>query len=100
MSHLADNPPHPGAILGEDVVAALGLSLSEAAQRLGVSRTTLSRVIKGQSGISPKLAVRLERAGVSKARFWLDLQMRYDLATERKKPEPQVRSLGYVSEVK
>lgn len=100
MNYLVDNPPHPGEILGEDVVEALGLSVTQAASRLGVSRDYLARVIKGQSGISPKLAVRLEKAGISKARFWLDLQMRYDLAKERKKPEPQVRSLGHVSAVK
>ena len=60
------NPPHPGELLREDVMAALGLSVTEAAERLG-----MSRVLNGKAGISPDLALRLERAGASTARMWL-----------------------------
>ena len=65
---------HPGEMLREDVLVPLGIDVTDAAQRLGIARTTLSRVINGKSGISPDLAVRLELAGVSTARFWMTLQ--------------------------
>lgn len=74
------NPVHPGAILREDVLADLMLSVTEAARRLGVSRVTLSRVANEHAAISPNLAIRLEAAGVSTAQFWLALQTAYDLA--------------------
>ena len=76
------NPPHPGEIVREDVIAELGLTVAEAALRLGVSRVTLSRVINDRAGISPNLAVRLELAGAGTARAWLAMQMNYDLARE------------------
>ena len=63
------NPVHPGEILREDVLADLGLSVGEAASRLGISRVALSRVLHGHARISPNLAVRLEEAGVSTARI-------------------------------
>jgi addiction module HigA family antidote len=76
------NPPHPGEIIREDVLAELGLTVAEAALRLGVSRVTLSRVVNGRAGISPNLAVRLELAGSGTARGWLAMQVNYDLARE------------------
>lgn len=94
------NPVHPGRILGEDVIEALGLTVGQAAKRLGISRVTLSRVINGHSGISPNLAVRLEKAGISKARMWLAMQSNYDLATELEKPEATVTSLRLDAAVK
>ncbi len=57
-------PVHPGEILREDVLAELGITLSEATSRLAISRTTLSKVLHGKSRVSPYLAVRLEEAGV------------------------------------
>jgi addiction module HigA family antidote len=87
------NPPHPGELLREDVLAPLGLEVTEAARRLGMSRTALSRVINGHAGISADLAVRLERAGVSTARFWTSLQSSYDLAQAEKREQPAVRPL-------
>jgi len=89
------NPIHPGKILGADVIEALGLTVGQAADRLGVSRVTLSRVINGHSGISPNLAVRLESAGVSTARMWLAMQSNYDLASELEKNDPKVRPLRF-----
>ncbi len=68
------NPPHPGELLREGVIKELGLSVNEAAERLGISRVTLSRVLNGQSTVSAHLAIRLEMAGVSTARAWLALQ--------------------------
>lgn len=63
-----------------DVFAPLGFGVAQAARKLGVSRVALSRVVNGHAAISPDLAVRLERAGVSTARFWLNLQINYELA--------------------
>lgn len=91
------NPVHPGEILREDVLADLGLSVGEVADRLGISRVTLSRVLHGHARISPNLAVRLEEAGVSTARAWLALQNAHDLAKERQAGTPKVRKLGTVA---
>jgi len=88
------NPPHPGEILREDVIAELGLTVAETAARLGVSRVTVSRVLHGHAGISPNLAVRLERAGVGTARAWLAMQTNYDLARELDSNDHDVRPLG------
>lgn len=88
------NSMHPGSILREDVLAELGISVSEAAQRLGVSRVTLSRVMHEHSRISPNLAIRLEAAGVSTARVWLALQSAWDLNQERALGTPKVTLLS------
>jgi addiction module HigA family antidote len=87
------NHPHPGELLREDVLAPLGIEVTEAAQRLGISRTTLSRVVNGHAGISPDLAIRLERAGVSSARFWMNLQSNYELSKARERELPTVQPL-------
>lgn len=90
---MMQNPVHPGAILREDVVAELGLTVSETAARLGVSRVALSRVLHEHARVSSNLAVRLEEAGVGTARAWLALQAAYDLAAERAAGVPRVRRL-------
>ncbi|MEN5343889.1 HigA family addiction module antitoxin [Achromobacter mucicolens] len=72
-------PPHPGEILREDVIAPLGLSITEAADRLAMPRVALSRVLNYKAGISPDLAVRLEQAGASTAHAWIVMQANYDL---------------------
>lgn len=87
------SPVHPGAILREDVLADLGISVSEAAKRLGVNRVTLSRVIHEHAAISPNLAIRLEEAGVGTARSWLAMQAAFDLAAERARTHPNVHKL-------
>ena len=76
------NPPHPGLTLRDDVLPALGLSVTEAAQQLGVSRVTLSRVLNGRAAISPEMAFRIE-AWLGKerggdARLWLAEQLDFD----------------------
>jgi addiction module HigA family antidote len=91
------NPVHPGEILREDVLAELELSVSEASERLGVSRVTLSRVLHGHARVSPNLAVRLEEAGVGTARGWLAMQTAYDLAVQRAAGVPKVRRLAPVA---
>lgn len=91
------NPVHPGEILREDVLAELGLSVGDAAARLGVSRVTLSRVLHGHARVSPNLALRLEQAGVGTARAWLAMQTAHDLAAERAGGLPDVRPLDTVA---
>ncbi|QEE09444.1 MULTISPECIES: HigA family addiction module antitoxin [Bartonella] len=87
------NPPHPGELLREDVIAELGLSVSETAERLGMSRVAFSRVLNGKAALSPNLAIRLEMAGVSTARAWLAMQANYDLAQALKHKQPKIHPL-------
>lgn len=91
------NPVHPGGVLREDVLCELALSVTEAAERLGVSRVALSRVLNGRAAISPALALRLEAAGAGAARMWLAMQTAYDLARERAAGAPTVRLLDDVA---
>jgi addiction module HigA family antidote len=81
-SNFAFEPAHPGEYLREDVfpeLAKLGISKAQFAQHLGISRTTLYAVLKGQQDIGTTLACRLGRALGNGARFWLTLQMQYDI---------------------
>jgi antitoxin HigA-1 len=87
-------PPHPGAMLRNDVLEPLGIGVTEAARKLGMSRVALSRVVNSHAGISPELAIRLEHAGVSTARFWMGLQSNYDLAQARNRTHPRVERLA------
>jgi len=77
-------PPHLGHSIKDACLDPLGLSVTEAARVLGVARHTLSRVISGQAGISPEMAIHLEKAGWSNADHWLRLQTAYDLAQARR----------------
>ncbi len=81
------NPPHPGRSIRENCLAPLELSVTEAARELGVARHTLSRILNGHAGISPEMAIRLERAGWSSAEFWLRRQTAYDLARARRREQ-------------
>jgi addiction module HigA family antidote len=72
-------PPHPGEIVREDCLIPAGLSVTEAALRLGVSRQSMSELLNGRNGISADMALRLEKAGWSTALSWLRNQARYDL---------------------
>jgi addiction module HigA family antidote len=78
------NPPHPGRLIKDDI-AALGLSVAQAAEGLRVTRQQLYRVINGECGISAEMAVRLERGFGSSAATWLRMQMNYDLAQVQKR---------------
>jgi addiction module HigA family antidote len=79
------NPPHPGLSLRHDCLEPLGLSVTDAAKRLGVSRKQLSDLINGHSGISPEMAIRLHKAFGGGADTWLRLQAAYDLAQAMKR---------------
>ena len=76
------NPSHPGQTLRADLAAA-GWSVSECARRLGVTRGTLSRLLRGEIGLSPRMALALEDIGWSNAEHWMRLQANYELARER-----------------
>ena len=85
------NPPHPGSILKEDVLPELGISITEAAIQLGVSRITLSRVVNGRAGISADMAIRLEAwMNGPTAETWVRMQAEYDLWQARQKPRPTI----------
>lgn len=89
------NPPHPGETLREDVLPALGLTVTEAAKQLGVTRATLSRVLNGRAAISPEMALRLEGwLGVEnggRADVWIAQQAAYDLWQARQAGAPKVQ---------
>ncbi len=77
------NPAHPGAIIREDCIHASGLTVTQAAKHLGVIRQTLDKVVNERGGISPEMALRLEKMGWSNADHWMRMQMAYDLAQVR-----------------
>ncbi|MDE2880879.1 MAG: HigA family addiction module antitoxin [Acidobacteriota bacterium] len=92
------NPPHPGSIVLHECMEPLGLSVTEAAAKLGVSRKQLSAVVNGRSGISAEMAIRLSKAFGGSAEMWVRLQANYNLSrameradeiqVERVWPEP------------
>ena len=73
------NPPHPGEIIREFCLEPLELSVTRAAQALGISRKTLSAILNGRAGISPEMAIRLSIAFDTTAESWLNQQTQYDL---------------------
>ena len=77
------NPPHPGRSIKDACLDPLGLTVTEGARVLDVARHTLSRLINSQAGISPDMAIRLEKAFGSSADVWLRMQAAYDLAQAR-----------------
>jgi antitoxin HigA-1 len=89
------NPPHPGAIIRELCIDPLGLTVTAAADGLGVSRKTLSELLNGRAGISPEMAIRLSKGFGGTAESWLRQQMLYDLAqAEQRADQIQVRRLS------
>jgi len=77
------NPPHPGLSVRHDCIEPLGLTITEAAEALGVTRQTLNNLVNGKSGISADMAIRLDKAFGGGAETWLRLPMPYDLAQAR-----------------
>lgn len=91
------NPPHPGETLREDVLSAFGLSVTGAALELGIARAALSRVLNGHAGISPEMALRLERwLGTEhggRADVWLRMQSSYDLWAAEKSAKAMLKKV-------
>lgn len=79
------NPPHPGLSVRHDCLEPLGLTVTDAARILGVTRQALNNVINAKAGISPEMAIRLDKAFGGGAETWLGLQLAYDLAQVRKR---------------
>ena len=91
---LMHNPPHPGEIIKELCLEPLGITVTDAADALGVSRKTLSAILNGRAGISPEMAVRLSIAFDTSAESWLTQQSQYELwHAEQHRNEFQVRKL-------
>ncbi len=89
------NPPHPGEVLRALCLDPLGLTVTEAARALGVSRKTLSGILNGRAGISPEMAVRLSLAFDTSAESWLNQQVQYDLwRAERHRKKLRVAKLS------
>lgn len=88
------DPPHPGEVLRALCIELLGLTVTEAAKALDVSRKTLSEVLNGRAGISPEMAVRLSLAFDTTAESWLEQQLQYDLwKAEQKRDTLRVKRL-------
>jgi len=77
------NPPHPGGFVLRQCIQPLGLTITEAAAALGVTRTTLSELVNEKRGLSPEMAVRLSKVFGGSAQSWLTQQAQYDLAHVR-----------------
>lgn len=91
---LMHNPPHPGEIIKELCIEPLGITVTDAADALGVSRKTLSAILNGRAGISPEMAVRLSIAFDTSAESWLNQQSQYELwHAEQHRSDLQVRRL-------
>jgi len=84
-------PTHPGEILKEDILPDLGITVTEAAKQLGVTRVALSRIINGKAGISPDMALRLAAWLGSSPESWINMQSAYDLYRASQKQQPNIR---------
>lgn len=89
------DPTHPGEMVREECLEALGLSVTEGAKVLGVTRQALNNLVNEKAGISPEMAIRLEKAFGSSAEFWLRMQAAYELA-EARKHELEIRVTRYM----
>ena len=81
------DPAHPGEIIREDCLKPLGLTVTAAADALGVTRKALSDLLNGHSGVSPDMAIRLEKVGWSTADHWLRMQLQRDLWEARQRAD-------------
>lgn len=88
------SPPHPGEVLADTVLRGDGgLSVTEFARRLGVSRVALSRVVNGRAAVSAELAIRLASALGGSAESWLNMQVAYDLSQAERRRRPKIQRL-------
>ncbi|MDA8308879.1 MAG: HigA family addiction module antitoxin [Deltaproteobacteria bacterium] len=81
------NPPHPGETVRYDCLEPLGLTVTQGAKVLGVTRQALNNLVNGKSGISPEMAIRLSKAFGSSPETWLKMQLDYDLAQARQRED-------------
>ncbi|HEY0918845.1 HigA family addiction module antitoxin [Devosia sp.] len=79
------NPPHPGQAVRLDCLEPLGLTVTEGAKVLGISRQALNNLVNGKAGITPEMAIRLDKAFGGGAETWLRMQMSHDLALAMRK---------------
>jgi addiction module HigA family antidote len=89
-------PTHPGEVLREDVIRPLGMTVTDAAKSLGVTRKTLSALLNCKASLSPEMAVRVARATNTSPESWLYMQAKLDLWLAEKKP-PKVKELKAVA---
>lgn len=78
------NPPHPGELIRTEIIEALGLTVSKASEILGVRRATLSDLLHGKAGLTPEMALRIEKAFGPEMEHLLRMQLAYDAAKTRK----------------
>ena len=93
------NPPHPGEVLRDGVFADKGLTVTEFAKRLGVTRVALSRVLNGKAAISADMAVRLAAALGGSDESWLHMQANYDLWRARRALRTKVAKIVRINDV-
>lgn len=91
-----NSPPHPGEVVRKDCIDPLGLTVTEAAEGLGVSRKHLSALLNGRAGISPEMAIRLSKAFGGSPESWLTQQMQYDLRQAQEETDPDVKRFASV----
>lgn len=87
------NPPHPGEVLKDGVFADTGVTVTEAANALGVTRAALSRVLNGKAAISADMALRLAQWLNTGPEVWINMQAAYDLWQAKQKPRPKIKPL-------
>jgi addiction module HigA family antidote len=92
-------PTHPGEVLLEDVIRPLGLSITEAARDLGVTRKTLSEFVNQRSGLSPEMALRIARATETSPESWLNMQSKLDLWKARQSAPENVKTFPHAPAV-
>ena len=92
------NPPHPGEVIRDAIMNGLGLTVTAAAEGLGVSRKTLSQILNGRASVTTEMAIRLEKGIGSSAAAWLRMQMAYDLTlAQRSARKIKVKRLAKAS---
>lgn len=94
------NPPHPGAIVKKTLIDGAGLSITEAAKKLGIGRVALSKIINGRAGISPEMAVRLSIALNTSSKMWLSMQDSYDLWQVEKYKSTLIKQIHPIKKLK
>jgi addiction module HigA family antidote len=95
---LMHNPPHPGLLIRRMLIEGAGLSVTEAAERLGITRVMLSKLLNARANISPEMAVRLSMALNTSSEMWLSMQAMYDLwHAEKKRKKLHIKPIQLVN---